>query len=208
MHFLQIVDNRRQQNVIREKCMASVKRFVSDSDTYTVKEIAYNSNVAEMIHEADKIRFTYAKGYDDLIYVDTDCFLSALPNETQVQKKMVVAGETNGNADIFLFYVNGNSTFFKENYDVLTRVPKPNAFSVSQEALALLKTICIPYDNLSYCHYSFTSLEVAINKEINAVLGRKNALEKELNAYRGGLQNLNVIAQTFDELRIKENSNG
>lgn len=208
MHILQIVDSRKAKNVLREKCMASVKRFVTDKDSYTVKEIPYNTNVVEMIHEADKIRFSYAKEYDDLLYVDTDCFLSALPSEEQISKKKVVIGETNGNIDIFLFYVNGNRGFFQQKYDAFTRKPDPNTFSVSLETLALLKNICIPYDNLSYCHYSLTSLEVSINKQLNPILSRMKSQEKEINAYRSGIQNMNVIAQTFDELRTKGNENG
>lgn len=203
MHVLQIVDSRKTKNVLREKCMASVKRFVTDKDEYIIKEILYKSDVSEMIHEADKIRFYFAKEYDDLLYVDTDCFLSALPTEKVLSMKKVITGETNGNADIFLFYVNGNKAFFQEKYEVFTQKPEPGSFSVSAGALALLQNKSVPYDNLSYCHYSLTSLELSINKQLNTFVSRIKSQEKEINAYRSGIQNLNVIAQTFDELRGK-----
>jgi hypothetical protein len=208
MYFLQIVDNRNTKNVIREKCMSSVKRFVTDKDTYTVKEIPYSLNAAQMIHESDKIRFFYAKEHDDLLYVDTDCFLSALPTEKEMSKKKVITGETAGSADIFLFYVNGNRAFFRDNYETFTRKPDPGIFSVSREALSLLQKMSVPYDSLSYCHFSLTSLEASINKQLSVYTNHIKSLEKEINAYRGGIQNLDVIAQTFDELRTKDNDNG
>jgi hypothetical protein len=208
MYVLQIVDSRKAKNVIREKCMASVKRFVTEKDTYTVKEIAYNPNVTEMVHESDYIRFTYAKEFDDLLYVDTDCFLSALPTEDQMSTNKVITGETNGNADIFLFYVNGNKNFFRDKYEEFIRKPEAGSFSVPLETLTSLKNISIPYDNLSYCHFSLTSLELSINKQLNVFTSQIKSQEKEINAYRSGIQNLNVIAQTFDELRIKGNDNG
>ncbi|MGD9211481.1 MAG: hypothetical protein PVI90_11920 [Desulfobacteraceae bacterium] len=208
MYVLQIVDNRNAKNVIREKCMASVKRFVTEKDTYTVKEIAYNPNVADLVHESDIIRFTYAKEYDDLLYVDTDCFLSALPTKEQMSTKKVIAGETNGKADIFLFYVNGNKSFFREKFEDFTRKPEAGTFSVPLGALTSLQSNSVPYDNLSYCHFSLTSLELSINKQLNVLTNQIKSQEKEINAYRSGIQNLNVIAQTFDELRIKGNDNG
>lgn len=203
MYFLQIIDDRKTKNVLREKCMASVKRFVAESDTYTVREISYNPDVTEMIHQADTIRFDYAKEHDDLLYVDSDCFLSALPTKKQMSEGKIITGETNGNTDIFLFCVNGNKSFFHENYDILTQKPQPGNFSIPLNALHLLKNKSIPYDNLSYCHYSLTSLEVSINKQLNAFSNHIKSQEKEINAYRSAMQNMNVIAQTFDELRTK-----
>lgn len=207
MHFLQIVDDRNTKNVVREKCIESVKRFITKKDKHIIKEIKYNQDIVYMINESDKIRFTFAKEHDDLFYIDTDCFLSALPAEEQINKKKILMGETitdQGNVfDIFLFYVNGNKEFFLKNYEALTK--KHNSFSVSPEQLQLLSNNSLPYDSLSYCHYSLTSLEININKQFQMIQNRLIDAEKEINAYRNSIQSMVSTVELYNRLRQDQN---
>lgn len=206
MHILQIVDDRKNRNVLREKCIESVKRFVTEKDNYIVKEIKYTQDISLMIHTTDKIRFAFAKEHNDLLYVDTDCFLSALPTEEQMKKQKIVIGETmteNGPMkDIFLFYVNGQKEFFLKNYEALTE--KRSSFSLSQQQLHLFSGKIIPYDSLSYCHYSLTSLEININQQFNIITNRLVEAEKEINAYRNAIQGMVQTVELYNKLREKQ----
>jgi hypothetical protein len=204
MHILQIIDNRKTKNVIREKCIKSVKRFVTDKDTYILKEIEYNQDISSMIHTTDKIRFAFAKEHDDLLYIDTDCFLSALPAEIELKSKKIIMGETatlDGlKPDIFLFYVNNQKNFFLRNYEKL--IEKHGEFSVSPKQLQLFADYT-PYNPLSYSHHSLTSLEININKHYNSLSQRLVEAEKEINSYRNAIQGMVQTVELYNKLRDK-----
>lgn len=205
MYFLQIIDDRKTKNVIREKCMESVKRFVTGNDGYLVKEIKYDPNPVSMLKEIDTIRFSYAKEHNDLFYVDTDCFLAALPSENQLKlKKIVVGGNVaeDGSIDTMcIFYVNGQKDFFLKNYDSLIKTY--DSFGLSPEQRILLSGNTISYDNMSYCHFSFTSLEININKQFKIISDRLTDAEKEVNAYRNSIQSMISTVELYDKLRAK-----
>lgn len=205
MHILQIIDDRKIQNVVREKCIASVKRFVTEKDTYILKEIKYNTNISEMINEADKYRFAFAKEHSDLLYVDTDCFLSALPTEIELKSKKIIMGETvtldGPKPDIFLFYVNDQKDFFLRNYERL--IAKHGGYSISSEQLQLF-TNYTPYDPLAYSHHSLTSLEVNINRHYNLLSSKLIESEKEINSYRNAIQGMVQTVELYNKLREKQ----
>ena len=206
MYFLQIVDGRKTKNAIREKCMESVKRFVDKKDKYEVKEVRYNSDAAAMVNEMDKIRFAYAKEHDDLLYVDSDCFLASLPTEEQIKKNEIIMGEIitdQGDpiVDTFLFYVNGQSRFFLNNYDALI---KPHqSISISPEKLQLFKNRSTPFDQMAYSYHSLTSIESTVNQQFKAVLDRLTEAEKEIAAYRNYIQSMVSTAELYNKLRGK-----
>lgn len=206
MYFLQIVDDRKTKNAIREKCMESVKRFVDKKDKYEVKEVRYNSDAAAMVNEMDKIRFAYAKEHDDLLYVDSDCFLVSLPTEEQIKKNEIIMGEIitdQGDpiVDTFLFYVNGQSRFFLNNYDALI---KPHqSISISPEKLQLFKNRSTPFDQMAYSYHSLTSIESTVNQQFKAVLDRLTEAEKEIAAYRNYIQSMVSTAELYNKLRGK-----
>ena len=209
MHFLQIVDDRKGKNHIREKCIASVKNFVTESDTYTVKEIHYADTIT-MAAEIDKIRISFAREHDDLLYVDNDCFLSALPNEIQMQSEKIIIGGNDTSIDnfvpnTFLFYVNGNKDFFIENYDLLLQRTPDNLFNLSPKQIQLFRRLSIPYDPFSYCHFSLPEIEYSLSKQFNAFIEQIKMVEEEVDSYRSAIQNLNKTVQLFDQLRKKEN---
>lgn len=197
MNVLQIVDDRKTRNSLREKCMESVKRFVTENDTYTVKGVSYNTDINAMIDEMDKIRFSYAKGYDDLLYVDADCFLVSLPSEEQLKKEKIIIGQTettNGPVfDPFLFYVNGKKDFFQANYEKLLR----------REYTAFQDNV-IAYAQFSYYHLSLMNIEFSVNNQLRAYIERIESCEKEISSYRSGIQNLINTAQLFDDLKRKD----
>lgn len=209
MLFLQIVDDRKTKNLMREKCMVSVKRLVTENDEYIVKEILYSNDFTAMFNEIDKIRFTFAKERDDLFYVDADCFIFALPTVDQLENK-VVFGETISESgpiiDSFLFYVNGRKDIFQQKYETLIKKKDiPGLSPLQRESLA---GAYVSYDPFSYCHLSLTSLEISLNKQFTFLTNKINGYEKEINAYRTELQNMNNTAQLFDELRQKDNNDG
>lgn len=188
--------------------MESVRRFVIDDDEYIVKEIPYNNNAFVMVAEMDKIRFAYAKEFDDLLYVDTDCFLADLPNETQLKTDEIIMGETITNTgrmkDVFLFYVNGRKDFFQTNYEKLLQRPSDYIFSLSPNQAQLFNGNSIVYEPLSYCHFPLPGIEYSVNQQFNILAEHIKAQEKEINAFRSAVQNINTIANTFDELRNKD----
>lgn len=212
MYFLQIVDTRKQDRLIRGKCMESVKRFVTGSDTYTVKEVQYNNDPAAMIKEIDKIRFTFAKEYDDLLYVNPDCFLFALPTTEQLNEDKIIIAETivdnKPSIDTFLFYVNGQKTFFAEHYEELIESHSP--FSLSSKQIRILSDNCIQYEPFTYSYYSFMELETSINNQFTVFAKQIQGFQKEVNAYRVAMQNVVNTMQLYDDLHAKEkeNSNG
>lgn len=205
MHILQIIDDRKTKNLVREKCIESVKRFITDKDSYILKEIQYNADVSIMINEADKYRFAFAKEHSDLLYVDTDCFLSALPTENELKSKKIIMGETittdGPKPDIFLFYVNGQKDFFLRNYERL--IAKHGGYSISPEQLQLFSNYT-PYDPLSYSHHSLTSLEVNINRHYNLLSSRLIESEKEINSYRNAIQGMVQTVELYNKLRDKQ----
>lgn len=196
MNILQIIDDRKTRNGLREKCMESVKRFVTEKDTYTVKEVPYNADITVMLKGIDEIRFSYAKAYDDLLYVDSDCFLVSLPSEDQLKKKKIIMGQTEMTSgsgfNPFLFYVNGQKDFFDANYEKLLK----REYTFQDNAIA--------YAPFSYCHLSLMNIEFSVNNQLRAYVERIQACEKEINTYRSGIQNLINSAQLFDDLKRKE----
>lgn len=196
MNILQIIDDRKTRNGLREKCMESVKRFVTEKDTYTVKEVPYNADITVMLKRIDEIRFSYAKAYDDLLYVDSDCFLASLPSEDQLKKKKIIMGQTEMTSgsgfDPFLFYVNRQKAFFDANYEKLLK----REYTFQDNAIA--------YAPFSYCHLSLMNIEFSVNNQLRAYVERIQACEKEINTYRSGIQSLINSAQLFDDLKRKE----
>lgn len=205
MVFLQIVDDRKIKNVTREKCMESVKRFVTEEDSYIVKEIRYNQDCPTMIIDADKIRFSYAQEYNDLFYVDTDCFLCALPSEENINSGKIIIGEVISDSgpviDSFLFYVNGNKEFFLQNYKVLTEQRVLSCFSPKQ--LMVFDNMTVPYEPMSYSYYSLSDLEMKINQQFNILSNRLIEAEKEINSYRNAIQGMVSTTELYDKLRKK-----
>lgn len=206
MYFLQIVDDRKTKNVIREKCMESVKRFVNKKDKYEVKEVRYNSDAAAMVNEMDKIRFAYAREHDDLLYVDSDCFLVSLPTEEQMKKNEIIMGEAmtgqESIVDTFLFYVNGQSGFFLNNYEALI---KPHqSVNISPEQLQLFKNRSIPFDQMAYSYHSLMSIESTVNNQLKVILDRLTEAEKEIAAYRNSIQSMVSTAELYNKLREKQ----
>lgn len=206
MHFLQIIDNQRTKNPLREKCIESVKRFVTEKDTYTIKEISYDPDFQKMIYETDQIRFSFAKEYNDLFYIDTDCFLCALPTEEEIEQNKIIMGETitadGPIMNTFLFYVNNQKEFFLENYEKL--IEKRNRFSLSQKQYQLFLNKTIPFEPFSYYHFSLLNLEIEINRQYNVLSNRLIEYEKEINSYRNAIQGMVQTVELYNKLREKQ----
>lgn len=208
MYFLQIVDSTNVKNAFRQKCIESVKRFVTNDDSYVLKEIKFNVDQSVMINEIDKIRFSYAREFDDLFYIDTDCFLSNRPEISAKDK--VIVGETvseDGVApDMFMFYVNGRKDFFAQNYNTL--IEKRTVYNLLEHQIQLLSGETGSFDRLSYFHMSLSNIELSINQQLNIFSNKIIEQEKEINAYRNAIQGMKTTIDLFDDLRKRENKNG
>lgn len=180
MIYLQIVDDRTEQPSYIKKCMESLKDKIH-SNEYKVITIPYNPNdQISMVRESDKIRFEFACN-TDMCYVDTDCFISYLPklenNIPYFGKCGFVKEEI---PDIFYFYNNGNTEYFKNNF---TPDKFSKEYSIHLNSLKELKDFKFIPD-LSYFHqYTTTKYIVDMQKmkESNIHITKKYlALKKHI----------------------------
>jgi hypothetical protein len=85
--------------------------------------------------QSDLVRLEFAKTNGNILYVDADVELFYLPDF--VDNGLPYIGKNGASIDFFLFYVNGNTLFFRELHDAVRfENPSPRSWGVFMEYFA------------------------------------------------------------------------
>lgn len=201
VHFLQIVDNRKQ-SPLRLKCIESVKRFVRDDDLYEVVEIQFNEDRRKMIREVDTIKLTKASQVANLCYIDTDVFVEKPIYEFDLVSDVPYFGryayhDRYQMPDIYYFFVNNCIDYFAKHLSIDKL--NPNGYSLQLNALHELKNYQF-IDDMSHIHNYTTMTEDVFYQKLADMERVLAAKDLELLTFRNHIKQMNLSLQTFDQM--------
>lgn len=207
IHYLQIVDSRGQFTPFQEKCIASVKRFIKPEDTYETQTVPFTEDTGALIASVDRIKMGAACEIPNLCLVDTDCFLTerpdfdSFPAGKPVFGKYTYSRETKYLPDIFLFYVNGSSGYFKKHFPI--ELLSPKRYSFPRELFKQLMDYTF-FDDMTYLH-SYTSIkEVLFSNELRTLQKVQSNMAMEVTTYRKIIEQAALTMSAFTKLSQKE----
>lgn len=154
-HYLHILDSRKIVTRLQDKCIRSVIERKRTQDTHELLVIPYVESKSEQIYLADCARLEKAYTTPNLVYCDTDLFLSKPLHEMNIDTSLPYFGEYtfntkhNGMPDIFFFFVNNCCDYFKK-YLPISKLSK-DKYSFNVDDLTRLKDYKL-FDEFSYIH--------------------------------------------------------
>lgn len=206
IHYLQIVDDR-PQLPLRKKCMDSVKAIVRPGvDKYEVMQIPWNDNPYLRVQSSEYLRFDMAKKISNLCYIDSDCFIHKPFRPPENGKPFFGEYSFNfsdpGIPDIYYFFVNGNTDFFKQHF--AQPFSPDQKYSIDMQVLRSLTDFgLIPESSFVHC---YNTMNVVYNQSVQET--KKTTVtvdELELTSLKRAIELIVLNMRTFDELRSKNN---
>jgi hypothetical protein len=154
-HYLHIIDDRKIVTPLQDKCIRSVVERKRAEDTHEICIIPYSDDINKQIYLADCCRLEKAYSCQNLVYCDTDLFLSKPLHEMILSEGFPYYGEYtyntqhHGMADIYFFYVNNCCDYFRKFLSTDKLSPDKYSFSINDlKSLTDYKL----FNNLDYCH--------------------------------------------------------
>lgn len=204
IHYMQIVDNRKNLTCMRKKCIESLKSKIRPKDIHEVIEIEYNSNPYIFIHEVDSIKLSKASSIPNLCFVDTDCFISCPIHSMDINEGIPYFGRYEFNdeiiaPDIFYFYVNNRCDYFS-SYLTPGKVNNNKGYSIDLNVLKGLSNFeYIP--DFSYLHTYETMTEIVYHQKLNDALKEFESDRMELVMLRKNVEQMAMVMKTYENLR-------
>lgn len=147
MKAIQIHYNNKPHEAIR-LCMLSVARAYSDY--HVINDNSYHCEFVRA--SADYHRILLASENDDMVYVDTDCFVK---EPLRLKGDLPYFAMQGGRPDIFYFAVNGRSDLFKQAIDKCYKgLPETYAQMVqfNKRISRFFRDKFVQIDRKTYCH--------------------------------------------------------
>lgn len=204
IHYIQIIDNRRDLSPLRKKCMDSLMSKKRDEDTYELIKVEYNPDPRKLIREIDRVKLLKAASIPNLCVVDTDCFIATAPDKFFTSENTPYFApygfnDHNKMPDIFYFYVNNSCSYFQQflNPD---KVLNPDGYSIDINSLKKLKGFkYIPED--SFLHTYETMSSVVVQQQMNDMIKEHESDKMELAMLRKSVEQMAMTMKTYENLR-------
>lgn len=204
IHYIQIIDNKKELSSLRKKCMRSLKDKIRSEDTYEVVKVEYTTDINKLIRSIDEIKLSKAAEIQNLCVVDTDCFISKPIHELGLSPGIPYFAQYNFNdnhliPDLFYFYVNGRCDYFSKNLKP-DMVNNPNGYSVSIDVLKSLKDFEYIPDE-TFLHTYETMSEVVIQQKMRDLSKEYEPDRMELAMLRKNVEQMAMVMKTYENLR-------
>ncbi len=204
IHYIQIIDNKRELSPLRKKCMRSLRDKIRFEDTYELIKVEYSPDINTLIRTVDEVKLNRAAEDPDLCFVDTDCFISKPLHELNIKpgKPYFAPYTYNENLsvpDIFYIYVNGRCDYFRDNLKS-DRVLNSSGYSVKVDVLQRLKDFeYIPDETFLHTYETMSNV---VNQQKMVDLAKEFESDRmELAMLRKSVEQMAMIMKTYEKLR-------
>lgn len=204
IHYIQIIDNRKELSSLRKKCMRSLKDKIRPEDIYEVIKVEYDPDIDKLIKNIDTIKLSKAAEIPNLCVVDTDCFISKPLHDIDIQTDTPYFAQYNFNdsheiPDIFYFYVNNMCEYFKNNLNP-NKVSNINGYSVKIDVLKSLKDFKYIPDE-TFLHTYETMSDIVVQQKMNDLSREFEPERMELAMLRKSVEQMAMIMKTYESMR-------
>jgi hypothetical protein len=180
LHYVQITDDR-ELSPLRLKCIQSVRDVMQAGDTYEMITVPSVNSVTQQTSVADRVRADKAMTCPNMVYVDTDCFLTRRFEPAANGNPWLALYEfskAESFPDMYYFFVNDRCDYFKEHFS------KPLNDGVTYGLPAGMLSSLRGYSiipEMSYVHcYLTTAYNVGGVEALQNYTGKKNDVSRNL----------------------------
>lgn len=204
IHYIQIIDNKRELSPLRKKCMRSLRDKIRPEDTYELIKVEYSPNTDTIIKAIDEVKLSMAAEDPDLCFVDTDCFISKPIHELDIKPGIpyfapYTYSEKLSMPDLFYYYVNGRCDYFSDNLNP-SRVTNPGGYGVDLGVLKNLKDFEYLPDE-TFMHTYETMSNVVDQQKLKDLAKKYEPERMELAMLRKNVEQMAMVMKTYENLR-------
>lgn len=204
IHYIQIIDNKRELSSLRKKCMRSLRDKIRSEDTYELIKVEYSPNIDVLIKSIDEVKLNRAAEDPNLCFVDTDCFISKPIHELVIKPGIPYFAPYTYNdnimmPDLFYYYVNGRCDYFLNNLKP-SLVTNPNGYGVNIDTLKNLKDFGYLPDE-TFLHTYETMSSIVVQQKMVDLAKEYEPDRMELTMLRKNVEQMAMVMKTYEKLR-------